>query len=74
MAYFGYILRSVSNGSYYVGQTKDAERRLLRHNRGDMQATRSGRPWELVLTIEFRDRAQAMHWEQMVKGLSNSDI
>ena len=68
MAYVGYILRSQTSGSYYVGQTKDLPKRLHRHNRGDMPATRHSRPWELVYTIEFANRSEATQWERQVKA------
>jgi putative endonuclease len=68
MGYTGYILRSQVDGSYYVGQSKDVQKRLARHNRGDMIATRHARPWELVFAMEFPSRAEAMQWECQVKA------
>ncbi|MEZ4783712.1 MAG: GIY-YIG nuclease family protein [Candidatus Kapaibacterium sp.] len=32
-----YILQSESTGTYYVGQTQDVHKRLLRHNAGEVR-------------------------------------
>ncbi len=32
--YFVYLIESLKNGQYYVGQTQDLEERIKRHNQG----------------------------------------
>jgi putative endonuclease len=68
MSVFSYILRSISTGAYYVGQTRDLEDRLRRHNQQRSKATKGRGPWELVFQIEFPTRSQAMAWERKVKS------
>jgi putative endonuclease len=68
MGFFGYILCSSRNGSYYVGQTRDLAHRLKLHNAGHECSTKSGVPWKLVFYKEFPTRADATRWEHVVKS------
>lgn len=67
MPFFVYILRSLMDGSYYVGSTKDLQGRLRHHNGSGTQYTRQKRPWELVYAEEHPDRGSAMRREYMIK-------
>ena len=60
MEYEVYILFSQKYLKYYVGQTKDIEKRIIRHNKGYVPSTKSGLPWDLVLTIKVENRSEAM--------------
>jgi putative endonuclease len=66
--YSVYILRSGTNGSYYVGQTSDVEGRLKRHNAGTERATRGKGPWKLVYVEQFATRGEAMARESEIKA------
>lgn len=68
MTFFGYILESSVSREYYIGQTKNLENRVARHNRGCEPSTKHGRPWKLVLSVEFGSRGEAVKWERSVKG------
>ena len=68
MTYFVYILRSVKDGSYYVGSTQDVQERVERHNQGRSKYTKTKRPWELVYSLEFPNRASALDREKEIKG------
>lgn len=69
MAYV-YILRC-SDNSYYVGSTRDLERRLWEHNTGVGAAyTRSRRPVELVFAEEYPRLDEAYAREKQVQGWS----
>jgi len=48
--YFAYILYSKAKDRYYVGHTHNLELRLERHNSGWSRSTKSGIPWEIVVT------------------------
>jgi putative endonuclease len=65
--FFLYILRSESNGKYYVGTTKTIENRLDQHNRGAGKSTKSGRPWRLIYKEEYDTRLEAAKREKQVK-------
>ncbi|OGP86053.1 MAG: hypothetical protein A2Z08_07145 [Deltaproteobacteria bacterium RBG_16_54_11] len=67
MPVFVYILRSLKDGSYYVGSTQDLEPRLKHHNEVGTQYTKQKRPWELVYTEEHPDRSSAMKREYVIK-------
>ena len=51
--FYVYILQSLKDGSYYIGQTNGVSNRLERHNSRRQLATRSKVPWELVYTKPF---------------------
>jgi putative endonuclease len=65
--YTVYILFSKTSLKYYTGQTDNLENRLQRHNSGLSLSTKSGKPWDLIYTIEFSTRSEAIHSEQKIK-------
>jgi len=67
MEYVVYILYSEKRKRYYVGQTNNLEERFKRHNNGFVPSTKSGLPWELVLTLSVENRAEAMKLEKRIK-------
>jgi len=48
-------------------QTADIETRFERHNNGFVPSTKSGKPWELVLSIPVKDRTEALKLEKKIK-------
>ena len=64
-----YILFSEKRSRYYVGQTTDIQKRLKRHNQGNVLSTKTGIPWELVLQIEVLNRSEATILEKKIKKL-----
>ncbi|MCE2612518.1 GIY-YIG nuclease family protein [Flavobacteriaceae bacterium D16] len=64
---FVYILFSDQRSRYYVGQTADIDKRLKRHNEGNVPSTRYGVPWKLVLQISVSNRSEALLLEQKIK-------
>ena len=63
-----YILQC-ADGSYYVGSTRDLERRLWQHNQGlGATYTARRRPVELVYAAEFDTVAEAYAREKQVQG------
>ena len=68
MAYFVYILQSLKDRSYYIGSTQDLSSRIERHNQGRSKYTKAKRPWELVYSEEFPDRASAVNRENEIKS------
>ena len=67
MSFAVYILRSRRDGSYYVGQSEDVVQRVVRHNSGRVNATKSNGPWELVYTEKFETRREAICREREIK-------
>ena len=68
--FFSYILKSLKDGKYYYGSTKDLELRLKRHNKGDVKATKSRRPLILHYFEEFETRSEAFRREQFYKSIT----
>jgi len=67
MSYFVYVLKSRFQSKYYVGMSNDPQRRLTEHNQGKVTATKSYRPYEIVLIEEFPDRQKAHFREKYYK-------
>lgn len=66
--YFTYVLRSLSNGRLYVGQTNDLSRRLEEHNSGQSKYTRFTRPFEVVYVETYIIRVEAVRRERELKS------
>ncbi len=70
--YFVYIIQSLSNGRFYIGQTHDVLARLQRHNAGGCTATRNKGPWVLRAVRQFHSRAEAIAEERRLKATKSS--
>jgi putative endonuclease len=68
MSYYVYILKSLKDGSYYVGSTNNLENRLKRHNEGRVASTKSRRFWKLVYSEEHPTRSSAAKREMEIKS------
>ena len=66
--FYIYILQSLKDDSYYIGQTNNVSNRLERHNSRRQLATRSKVPRELVYTEPFPTRSQAVRRERERKN------
>ena len=65
---FTYMLRC-NDGSFYVGSTRDLDRRLWEHNEGlGAEYTRRRRPVQLVWSAEFEHVGEAFFWEKRIQG------
>ena len=64
-----YILTSKKYPArYYIGVTRDLERRIEEHNNGDSLYTKRYMPWELQTYIVFKDKARAGEFEKYLKS------
>lgn len=75
-----YLLSNSYSGTTYIGCTTDPDRRLRQHNREIKGGARSTLKyyghWYIHMVLSgFKDRAEAMRWERIVKirfkGLAN---
>jgi putative endonuclease len=71
MLYFVYILKSQKDSSYYTGMAVDVSNRLIEHNRGKSQYTKSKIPWEIVYTEGPYSSAEARKREKELKRSEN---
>lgn len=69
MYYFVYILRSLKDNKLYIGQTKNLNERIERHNTGRAMATRNRRPLVLVYKEYYPLRVEATKREKYLKSL-----
>jgi putative endonuclease len=72
--YYVYILYSVEFDKYYIGQTNDVKSRLNRHNNGEVNYTKSYKPWSLILVIEKPTRSESMALEKKIKNLNRERL
>ncbi len=69
--YYVYILESLNiPGSYYTGYTSDIEKRLVKHNNGEVAATKLKKPWQLKNYFTFREKSKALDFEKYLKSHS----
>ena len=67
MAYYLYILRSLTSGRLYVGTSDDVSRRVREHNEGLSRGTKPWRPWELAYQERHDDLSSARSREWQLK-------
>ena len=67
-----YIIRSVQAGDLYFGRTDNLDERLASHNSGQVNSTRSKRPWEYVYTESYRAKQDAIDRELQLKQYGNA--
>ena len=70
--HYVYIIKSLSNGRYYIGETKDLADRMLRHNNNRNKYTRGKGPWEVAIYCIVEDKSRAVRFERKLKSLKNS--
>jgi len=66
--FYTYILKSLENGSYYVGSTQDLTKRFNLHNKGLVKSTRLYIPWEVVYKEEYKTLSEAWKREMQIKS------
>ena len=71
--YFVYILRSLRDGGYYIGQTENLGLRMEEHNKGRVKSTRNRIPLTLVRKEEFNTRSEARKRENYLKRLKGGN-
>ena len=73
MSHYVYILQSLKDQRYYIGETNDVEARLIFHNSGKQRSTRNRIPFRLVLVEEYPDRETALKREKQIKSWKGGD-
>ncbi|HDH01457.1 MAG TPA: GIY-YIG nuclease family protein [Nitrospirae bacterium] len=67
--FYVYFLKSRKDGSLYIGQTNNIEKRLLRHNKGLIKTTKSRAPFDVIYYEEYNTRREAMLREKYLKSI-----
>jgi putative endonuclease len=65
--FYLYILESKNNGKYYVGSTRDLEKRLRAHNAGKVRSTKGLIPLEIIYTECYMTNTEARKRESDIK-------
>ena len=65
--FYVYVLKSKKDNDCYVGSTNDLRRRLLEHNDGKNQSTKSRRPFELRYYESYFNEKDARNREFQLK-------
>ncbi|MEO8403650.1 MAG: GIY-YIG nuclease family protein [Chitinophagaceae bacterium] len=68
MPHYVYILKSLKDGRYYIGESSDVEARLIFHNAGKQRSTKSRVPFKIVLVEEYGTREEALKREKQIKS------
>jgi putative endonuclease len=68
MSHYVYILQSLKDHRYYIGETHNIQERLLFHNSGLQRSTRNRIPFKLVLSEEYPSREDALKREKQIKS------
>jgi putative endonuclease len=68
-----YVIRSYKDGRFYVGMTKDLERRIQEHESGKTKSTKGFRPWKLIFTESFPNFSEARKREKYLKSGSGKE-
>ncbi len=71
--YFVYILKSLRDEGYYIGQTYSLELRIEKHNKGQVHSTRSRIPFVLIKKEVFDTRGEVRKRENYLKKLKGGN-
>ena len=66
-----YLLRSIKDDKYYIGQTQDYKKRLQLHNSGRVKSTANRKPFVLIGYKVFGSRNEARWFEYDIKQHSD---
>lgn len=65
--HFVYILQSMKDKDFYVGQTKEINQRLKKHNNGEVPSTKDRRPLKFRYAEICNNIKDATHREKYLK-------
>ena len=68
MPHYVYILQSLKDHKYYIGETHDVNARLLFHNSELQRFTKSRIPFKIIITEEYENRQIALAREKQIKS------
>ncbi len=65
--FYVYVLKSSKDNELYIGSTNNLRKRFREHNKGDVQSTKSRRPFNLVYYESYRAENDARNRESQLK-------
>ncbi len=69
--FYVYILQSLKDSSFYVGQCNDLDRRMSKHFEGMSKYTASKRPLRLVYFEMYSSRSESIKREIQIKKMKS---
>lgn len=67
MPFYVYLLQSLKDDSYYIGQTDNIDKRLKKHNNKEVKSTKYRAPLKLIGYLTFETRENARYFEYKLK-------
>jgi putative endonuclease len=74
MTFQVYILQSLVDGTFYIGYTKDLDKRLKQHNTAKSGYSSRKVPWKIVYTESFIEKSAAIIRERFLKNQKSRDF
>jgi putative endonuclease len=68
MAHYVYILKSMKDQKFYIGESTDVQKRLIFHNSGLQRSTRNRIPFIIVHVEAFESKSEALKREKQIKS------
>jgi len=65
--FYVYALINQINNDLYIGYSDDLKRRIQEHNNGQVQSTKSKRPWKLLYYEAYNNKSLALKQEKRLK-------
>ncbi|MBS3742230.1 MAG: GIY-YIG nuclease family protein [Candidatus Cloacimonetes bacterium] len=65
--FYTYVLKSQRDKNFYIGFTKDLEKRINEHNKGKVTSTKYRKPLILIYYEACRNKEDALHREKYLK-------
>ena len=65
--YYVYVLQSLKDNGYYIGVTKNLDRRIKEHNSGKTKSLKARRPLRLIYYEKYDTLREARHREALLK-------
>jgi len=65
--FYVYVLKSKRYDELYIGSTNDLRRRIIEHNRGNVESTHTKKPYKLVYYEAYGAESDARRREKMLK-------
>jgi putative endonuclease len=72
MFYYLYIIKSIKSDHLYFGFSSDINKRLAKHNEGNVPSTKPYIPYKLVYFEAYRTKEEALQREHNLKLRANA--
>ena len=71
--YIVYVLKSLKDFGYYIGQTENLDKRLKKHTNRQVKSTKNRIPFVVIKNEKFNNRSEAMKREYYLKSLKGGN-